>query len=354
MKLTIRLVQLVVCFGFMSQLMNAQDSIPKTKTEIKLKKLNALKDEVKKIERELLKKEVKAIDSSFNNKLITKEQAIQLKKEAAKKRASNINNRIAIIDNKLLLLQRNENEEDFETAYLEESIEKFLTHIDENDQNENSSKKDKRIRSGLLFAVGFNNALVEGASFEDSPYKFGGSRFFEIGWEWKSRVFKNTNFMRFNHGIALQMNGLKPDNNRFFVNRNNQIVLEDFENDLDKSKLTITNLVIPVHFEFGPSNKVVADNKISYDTKKQFKLGLGGYLGANIGARQKLKYIKEGQKVKEKQKKDFSTSNIIYGLSGYVAIGATALYVKYDLSPIFENQNTTQNNVSLGVRFNVM
>jgi len=46
----------------------------------------------------------------------------------------------------------------------------------------------------MVLAFGLNNAIVEGESFDDSPYKIGGSRFFEIGWAWKTRVFKNSNF----------------------------------------------------------------------------------------------------------------------------------------------------------------
>ncbi|GAL68721.1 hypothetical protein [Jejuia pallidilutea] len=44
---------------------------------------------------------------------------------------------------------------------------------------------------------------------------------------------------------------------------------------------------------------------------------------------------------------------MVYGISTYVAIGDTALYLKYDLSPIFKDQIVDQNNISIGVRFDM-
>ena len=82
-------------------------------------------------------------------------------------------------------------------------------------------------------------------------------------------------------------------------------------------------------------------------------MGLGGYAGFNIGTRQKLKYSMDGDKIKDKIKRNYNASSLVYGLSGYVAFDDIALYVKYDLSPIFEDQAVDQNNISVGVRFDV-
>ena len=198
-----------------------------------------------------------------------------------------------------------------------------------------------------------SNAIVEGDNLDNSPYKFGGSRFFEIGCAWKTRVFKNSNFLRLKYGYSFQINGLKPKDNNYFVQQGSQTFLEEFPETLKKSKLSITNLVFPVHFEFGPSKRTDKDTYFRYSTKNQFKIGLGGYGGFNIGSRQKLKYEIDGERVKDKQKKSFNTTNLVYGLSGYIAFDQVALYVKYDLSPIFKDQTINQNNISLGLRFDM-
>ena len=159
--------------------------------------------------------------------------------------------------------------------------------------------------------------------------------------------------MRLKYGYSFQFNGLKPTDNNYFVQEGNQTVLQEFPEELKKSKLAITNLVFPVHFEFGPSRKTEKDTYFRYSTDNQFKIGIGGYGGFNIGTRQKLKYEFDGERIKEKQKQSFNTSNLVYGLSGYIAFDDVALYVKYDLSPIFKDQAIKQNNISIGLRFDM-
>lgn len=341
------------------QLINGQDTIQKPNNKDKIEALLKVKEQIQNEEREFLKVEVEAINKRLENGAITSAEAEILKKEAAKKRALNIENRIAIIDNKIALLERNE---DGYQTNSDENVSEVGINIggDEGSfagfriKKDNKPKKyDLRTTSDFVLALGLNNAIIEGEKLDNSPYKFGGSRFFEIGWAWKTRVFKESNFMRFKYGYSLQINGLKPTDNQYFVQQGNQTALEVFPEYLKKSKLSITNLVFPVHFEFGPSKKIEKDTYFRYSTDNQFKIGLGGYGGFNIGTRQKLKYELDGDIKKEKQKQSFNTSNLVYGLSGYIAFDEVALYVKYDLSPIFKDQAIKQNNISIGLRFDM-
>ncbi|RLD28571.1 MAG: hypothetical protein DRI75_06290 [Bacteroidetes bacterium] len=355
---TITKYLVLIILGFCVMQANAQDTIQNNKNVYKIEILKKAKESIKSVERELLMAEVEAINQRLDRGEITQVEASKLKKEAAKIRALNIENRIAIVDNKIALLKRNDegyNENSGEVSVLGISI-----GVDGSSfagfkiKSKNKPKKyDRRTTSDMVLAFGLNNAIIDGESLDDSPYKFGGSRFFEIGWAWKTRVFKNSNAVRFKYGYSFQINGLKPTDNNYFVAQNNQTTLEEFQYDLKKAKLTITNLVIPVHFEFGPSKKIERDTYFRYSTRKQFKIGVGGYAGLNIGTRQKLKYKVDGDRIKDKIKRDYNTSNLVYGLSGYVAFGNVGLYAKYDLSPIFKDQDVKQNNISLGVRFDM-
>ena len=345
------------------QLINAQDTIQNSLHKQKVEIFEKAKEKIQNEERELLKAEVETINKRLEKGEITNTEAELLKKEAAKKRALNIENRIAIIDNKIALSERNgvdyelEEDKNFEKIVRigsnENTNESFIFIGNKANDKPKNLKYDKRTTSDFVFAFGLNNAIVEGEKLDNSPYKFGGSRFAELGWAWKTRVFKESNFMRFKYGYSFQFNGLKPTDNNYFVQQGNQTVLEEFPEELKKSKLTITNLVFPVHFEFGPSKKTEKDTYFRYSTANQFKIGLGGYGGFNIGTRQKLKYELDGDRKKEKQKQSFNTSNLVYGLSGYVAFDDVALYVKYDLSPIFSDQTIKQNNISIGLRFDM-
>ena len=122
---------------------------------------------------------------------------------------------------------------------------------------------------------------------------------------------------------------------------------------MKKAKLRTTNLVFPLHFEFGPSKKIERDNYYRYSTRNRFKLGVGGYVGFNLATLQKLKYSMDGRDIKDKFKGGYNTSEFVYGLSGYIALYDVAVYVKYDLSPIFKEQAIEQNNISVGLRFDM-
>ena len=334
------------------------DSIKKTSVDYKIKALEELKIKIEKEERDLLKAEIEVINERLDAKQITAAEAEDLKKKAAEKRAANIENRLTIIENKIALLRRNEPDylvKDDEGAY-------FSISFGEDDEEwqairlgkkSKPKKYDRRTKSDVVFAFGFNNTVSEERSLDDSPYKLGGSGFLELGLAWKTRIFDNTNFWRLKYGFSFQWNKLNIKNNQSFVNDEGNISLQEFPVDLKKAKLRTTNLVFPVHLEFGPSKKIEKENYFRYSTVNKFKMGLGGYAGLNIGSMQKLKYKEDGDRVKDKQRGDFEVNEFVYGLSGYISWGSMALYAKYDLNPLFKDQAFDQNNISVGLRFDM-
>ena len=335
-----------------------KDSIQKSANELKIKTLTSLKSKIESEEREFLKIEITSINKRLDDGKITAAEAEDLKKEAAKKRALNIENRLAIIDNKIALLERNDKVEDasgdgftFRIGADDNSSDSFIYFG--NPSKDKPRKYDRRTSTDIVFAFGFNNALIDGQDLEDSPYKLGGSGFIELGYAWKTRIFDNTNFWRLKYGFSLQWNKLKIKDNNYLVNTDGDISLQEYPIDADKIKFRTTNLVFPMHIEFGPSKKIEKEDYFRYLTHKKLKIGLGGYAGLNLGNMQKIKYKEDGEREKEKQRDQFEVSEFIYGLSGYIALGDVALYVKYDLNPLFKNQVVDQNNISVGLRFDM-
>lgn len=348
---------LLLLISFFTQNLEAQDK----NYEKKIIALESIKDHVVAKEKAALKREIERINEQFENNDITSEEAQELKETAAKKHALNIENSTAIIDNKISLLKRNKGEhfvltddmlmEDDGLFKIDVNGERVLS-LDSNDWKK-EVRYDRRTYLDPVIAVGINNAIIDGQSLDDSPYKIGGSRFVELGWAWRTRVFKNSNILRFSYGVSFQFNGLKLKNNQFFVVNNGETELQEFEFDLRKSKFRMDNLVFPVHFEFGPSKFSKSEKRIRYSIQNQFRVGIGGYGGFNIGTRQKLKYTRDGENVKEKLKRDYNTSDLIYGLSAYIGYDGVQLYAKYDLNPIFRDAAVKQRNISLGVRFDL-
>ncbi|WP_298237416.1 hypothetical protein [uncultured Algibacter sp.] len=334
------------------QLINAQDSIPKPINQKRIDALIAHKETIKAQERELLKEEVKTINQLLDRKEITLDEAETLKKEAAKKRALNIENRITIVDNQISLYQRNHYPKP-----KEEKENLFGVNISNRTFNVKTNRKppkqDIKTSNDLLFAIGFNNTVQEGAGLNDALYKTGGSGFVELGWNWKTRLVKNAPWARVKYGFSFQWNKFELKDNQYFVQNGDVTSLETFPVELKKSKFRVTNLVFPLHFEFGPLKKHSRKDLTRYINNDQFKIGIGGYGGFRLGTRHKLKYKENGNLVKEKLKRNYNVSNFVYGLSSYIGFGDTSLYVKYDLSPLFKDQVADQNNISIGLRFDI-
>jgi hypothetical protein len=358
---TIKFYSMLLCAVFISQNLVAQDEPYDRRIEV----LESMKEKIVKSEKDALKDEVEKINKRLKNNDITSEEAVKLKEDAAKKHALNIENRVAILDNKIALLVRNGN-----SAIVIDSLD-YVSRIEigfgtksannerlfgiwlKENPNRESVKYDRRTYVDPVIAFGLNNTIIEGQSLEDSDYKLGGSWFSELGWAWRTRVLKNSNALRFSYGVSFQFNGLKPKNNQFFAVENGETVLQEFEYDLKKSKFRMDNLVFPIHLEFGPSKFIESEKKIRYSIRNQFRFGIGGYGGFNIGARQSLKYTRDGRNVKDKLKGGYNTSNFIYGLSAYAGFDGVQLYAKYDLNPIFKDALVEQRNISLGVRFDL-
>ena len=323
--------------------------------------LEQKKEEVILEEKEALKNEVVDINTRFNKGEITSEEADKLKEDASEIHALNIENKIAIIENEAALAARasstNQEKDTITDPYKGISRVEIKVFDDEDplvDINFGQQKKyDKRTHSNLLVAFGFNNAIIEGQSFDKSPYKMGKSKFFEMGWTWTTRVLEKSNAIRFRYGFAFQFNGLNPTDNMYFVQDGDLTYLEEFPGSLTKSKLRMDNLVFPVHFEFGPFKTIDKGNYIRYSTRKKFKFGIGSYFGFNLRTRQKLKYSENGSKQKDKITQSYNTSNLIYGISSYIGLDDFSFYVKYDLNRIFNEPNRKENNISLGLRFDL-
>ena len=320
----------------------------------KIEDVATAKEQIVAEERAKLKEAVEEINAKIADQTISKEAAQAEKEALAKKHASNIEDRIQILENKYALLKRNG------TDTIAKVSKQFRIGVGDEDDYilgikvKNEKKKPKydiRTYTGPVIAIGLNNAYTRGQNIRNWAYRHMGSRFFELGWNWRTRVFKESNWLRVNYGFSFQFNGLKPAGNGIFVREQGETVLDSFPLNLKKSKLRMDNLVFPVHFELGPSKLKKSEDKMRYDTDKSFKIGFGGYAGFSLNTVQKLKYTNEdGERIKQKNKEGFDRSSIVYGLSGYIGFGDVLLYTKYDISPIFNNATVPQYNVSFGIR----
>lgn len=364
---TIKTIIFVCSICLMSLIGKAQDSTSvklDDKAKVQLAQLEQKLLQIESEEKDKLKKIIAELNAQqAKDSIYSAEDFEAIKMQNAKRTAENIANRQAVVKNQIDFLKRNGYLEDELTANnagktgkdgkdgenntIFNSFVKIKTH------DESDKKYRMKTHSDLIFAFGLNNAMPVNGGINDSPFKVGGSRFFEIGYLWSSPLDQK-NFMRLDYGFSFQFNGLKPEDDLIFVEDGNQTVLDNFERDgqvinLDKNKFRQDNLIFPAHLHFNTKRGSSGD----YYTRSGFNFGLGGFVGLNLNNIQKLKYDFNGDNEKDKFKDDYNTNNFLYGLSAYAGFGDATLYFTYNLNPIFENNPDAinYNNVQLGLRF---
>lgn len=337
-------------------------------------KAKAIADKIETITKEEklnLKGEVEAVNVQLENGSITKEQADTKKKDLAQARATIIENRVAVAQEELKELVQQKvngkiassenplNQKDsliYNGKKYSISVKvKDSTYIDADGIKRVYKKKykeysERRTTSQFVFALGLNNVVTDG-SVENSDFKFAGSRFYEWGVSYNTRIDKSHNLLHLKYGASLVYNDLRPTENRVFAVNENQTTLQTSAIDLKSSRFRNVYLVAPLHLEFDFTKKKEKEGKTYFNTHNSFRLGVGGYAGIRIKSKQKIEYEIDDVDYDEKAKGDFNASNFIYGLSAYVGYKETSLYIKYDLNPIFQDNVVKQNNVSLGIRF---
>jgi hypothetical protein len=320
--------------------------------ESEVKSISTNIENITKEEKLALKNEVEAVNIELENGKITKEEADAKKQKLAETRAKNIEDRVAVEQENLKnLIQQKVDGKITGQDTIKKPAKLILTWEKGDKDYVKKPKPEKRTTSQFVLAFGFNN-LVTDKAVANSDFYYWQSHFFEWGFTGNTRIFKYDNLLHLKYGFSVMYNNICPTDNRYFVPvGNNQTNLEVFPYELEDSRFKNVYLVAPLHLEFDFSNNKSNSGNSSFATHKGLRFGLGGYSGFRIKSKQKLYYDQGDDKVRIKTKGNFNANDFIYGLSTYLGYKETSLYLKYDLNPLFENNDVDQNNISLGIRF---
>lgn len=364
-----KIILFVVLFS--TTLANAQ----KRYFEKEVQKISNRIEQITKEQKDSLKTKVLSIDKQFEKGEITRERADNLKKEAATYHARRIEKLVG--QQELLLQQLVQEKTNGKIASVEDTKlddddnvftignKTFKFKVTDNDSETNSKnrrqrwkKKNKNQRSTttqFVFAIGVNNVIQNGelSSLNNSNYDFWRSRFYELGWTWKTRFSKEPSKLYIKYGASLVWNNLRPEGNRIHVINGSNTEFQNYQFPLTESRLRHVQLNFPVHMELDFSkNKVYNDGRVRDRTNKSVRVGLGGYFGFKLGTRQFLEYQDQNNiSIEEEQRDNFNMNRFNYGISSYIGYKCASFYMKYDLNPLF--QNTTTRNISFGLRLDL-
>lgn len=318
-----------------------------------------LKNRIERItseERALLKDAIKEINFRQQTEEISAEEAQHLKEDAAQKSAQSIKMRIADVEQQLRDLIQNKVDEGI---FKEENSRRFRfagLDIDYSESYNHRHRKhdyNRRTRSSTILSVGFSNLATNNLtnSIENSDFDFWKSQFIEIGSNSKTRLFKNGGLFYVDYGFLFIYNTLRPKYNQYFVVDNNTTLLQTHFENLDKSKFKNLQLLFPAYLEMDFGKTKSNNNNMHYRPDSRFKMGFGGFLGLNVKTKQVLKYHMNDVKIKDIKKGDFNVNNFLYGLNAFVGYRDTSVFMRYYINPLFKDNVIDQNNVTLGLRF---
>lgn len=330
---------------------------------------------ITKTQKDSLKAKVIAIDKQLEDGTITKEEASSQKKVAATYHATQIENKVSQQERLLQLLVQDKtngkiasveddsfSDDDVNTFTIGNKTFRFKVKTDFDNDDDEPKSKEKKVRkprqsrkttSQFVFALGANNVL-EGdqlSSLNDSEYQFWRSRFYELGWSWKTRFTDNASHLYFKYGVSFLWNNLRLAGNRIHVKNGDFTNIEEFIDPLSESRLRHVQLTFPVFLEWDFSkNKVYESGFVRDRTHRGLRIGVGAFGGFKLGTRQYLEFRDtNGVDFEQIQYNNFNMNTINYGLSSYISYRTIGLYVKYDLNPLFKDTETR--NVSMGIRF---
>ena len=332
---------------------------------------------ITKQQKDSLKAKVISIDKRLDKGEITKETAEALKKEVAAYHARRIEKLVGEQERLLQLLVQDKtngkiassedesitDEDEDNTFTIGNKV--FRLNISEGDLEERNrrrkerwKKKNKKQRSTttqFVFAMGVNNVLNDNdlSTLNDSEYQLWRSRFYELGWTWKTRFTNEPSQFYFKYGVSFLWNNLRLKDNRIHVKNGNVTEIQTFGNNLSESRLRHVQMNFPVHLEWDFSkNRTYDSGRVRDRTNRSVRFGIGGFVGFKLGTRQYLEYKDANNvDVEEVQFDNFNMNTVNYGLSTYLGYRDTSFYVKYDLNPLFKNTETR--NISMGIRLDL-
>ncbi|MGI4822361.1 MAG: porin family protein [Janthinobacterium lividum] len=205
----------------------------------------------------------------------------------------------------------------------------------------------KSSSTDFIFDVGLN-ALVNKATYlsptgqpEDINLRPEGSRYVNIGLNYKQRLGGKRSPLYIVGGPEFAFNNYMLDGNYKWVNQNGRtdVVLETNGRQYQKTKLATSTLTVPLMLQLNTHGH------------SHFHLGAGGFVGYRLASWTKLKYYEEGTTYKDKDHGSYNLTDWQYGLQGVIGFKSLTFFAKYNLNDLFRSgQGPQAQTLSFGLR----
>lgn len=303
----------------------------------KLEKLEKERSEFIENKKKALTKNIEKINEQVKTGALTEEQGDLQKNQLAEQYADVINAHNKVIDAQITY------------AGYQVTLDETKNKLSINNFNSNIKLRES-IRTSSSLSVSFAYNFMNGENLDINDFSYANNNYFAIGYNFKTRL-DNNNHIRLLYGVTYQSHGTELNGNRF-ITQGNQSQIADLGFNADKAKFRQDQLVFPLHFEFGGSNRIeYEDGRVRFIDDEYWKFGIGGFAGFNMSSRAKLKYRQNDTDIKETRINNFDNEKFLYGLDAYVGYDSVALFGRMNLNKVFEKNSLDAQYITFGIRF---
>ncbi|HPZ25963.1 MAG TPA: hypothetical protein PKV58_08575 [Kaistella sp.] len=329
-----------------------------------IKKYTARIDSIVTSEKLKMNDEMNLVEKNFQSGNLSSEELKARKMTIAEKYEKIINDKV---DAENAELQKITKETAVNSVFKKNSDTVKTTVVISNKQGgmvQVSTKKEKTPKDYLkndylAVSYGFMNLTKDAGSlspFEnDSKMRIGNSHSFEIQARKERQLGSFESPFFIHYGLAYRSDTYMPKRPLVVAQNNEQIYFEDFtQGSLKRSKLRNVYLTLPVDFQWvlNPKYTDYEDQKYLDGKSRQFRIGAGVYAGVNIRNIVKVKYYDQDNKFsKYDYTLDHGVNTFLFGAKLSVSYGGINLFIKKDLTPIFNDHALfpNKNGIQIGI-----
>lgn len=167
----------------------------------------------------------------------------------------------------------------------------------------------------------------------DTPKNFStallGSRTINIYYQHPFKIPILKNKLSFVPGFGVGLDQFKLTTGRTLAFESGSLTMSKMELDISKSKLNANYFDIPIEIRYTSNPD---------DPKRSFNLSLGFRTGTLMSSYTKIVYDDdEGEKVKDKRKRDWNLSKFRYGIYGKIGFGNFTFFTYSNVSTLFRS-----------------
>jgi hypothetical protein len=208
-------------------------------------------------------------------------------------------------------------------------------------------KDEERTEDYLSLGFGYNTIANAGdaqmagnlAVMTPVSLRNWGSRYVHLGFMSDTRILKDPRSAPFiRYGVQFAFNNYMLEGDRQWVNedRVTKIATAADGRDLQKSKLATSTIQIPVQLGFRLHNQ---------RGRETVSFTAGGFAGYRLNSKTKIKFDKEGDTKKIKDRGSYNLEDFQYGLISSISIFGHELFATYNLNELFRKDRGPKGNV---------